>query len=653
MPKTPTKIGKYPIISQIGEGAMGAVYKAMHPTLQKEIIIKKLTLTDNYTFNERFKREARILMELRNEHIVQVYDHFKEGSSFYIIMEFVDGIDLEKLIKSKRYLPADVAMLIFYEICRALQYAHDNNVIHRDIKPANILISREGNVKLVDFGVSTFTDDAEDDSLTKPGMTIGTPSYLAPEQISNAKNKNKRADIYAAGVVLYEMLTGKKPFKGSLTPELVQKIQKGKYLPPRKINPEIKRSTQRLIRKSMHFKPKRRFQDMSVILKKLSGFAAGYKNTENINRSIKNFIDGKEEDKKLKAGVFYRFVRAIPKVTTLLIPVVLLAGAAGWLYQQGYHYRYFYAEEYGAFQFDLKVKKGHKNLEELYIKPVLYHNTKKGLKQVKDISMELSQPKVKTAKKTSTIQLSSKPLFVKSGTYTFLLYVENEQFRESFFLKPLSVLEKGKKQSVTHQMMFKAQQQPPRLPVEISFKINDVHSGKQISNKDLNISIRRRGRWVDWNDFYLNLKSIRDFHSGARYKFRVDKEGYHKKYMNVTVRPEQTQVNLNINLIPVPGTYKIRSQTEGLSLMIDNKTRYISGGKGRQVKEIPTLKKNYQTVRLNPGTYYFTFKKNHLISDDISVTRKLKLKSGKLFLIDTEFSEIENRIKLNIQSKGE
>lgn len=653
MPKTPAKIGKYPIISQIGEGAMGAVYKAMHPTLQKEVIIKKLTLTDNYTFNERFKREARILMELRNEHIVQVYDHFKEGVSFYIIMEFVDGIDLEKLIKSKRYLPPDIALLIFYEICRALKYAHDNNVIHRDIKPANILISREGTVKLVDFGVSTFTDDAEDDSLTKPGMTIGTPSYLAPEQISNAKNRDKKADIYAAGVVLYEMLTGKKPFKGSLTPELVQKIQKGKYLLPRKINPEIKPSIQRLIRKAMHFKPRKRFQDMKVILKKLSSFAAGYKSTENINLCIKNYIEGKEADKKLKAGFLHRFVRAIPKTSVLLIPTILLAVGAGWLYQQGYHYQYLYSDQYGVFQFNLKIKKGHKTLDELYIKPILYRNEKSGLKQIKDLSIELSQPEKKSSKKASSIQLKSNNLFLKSGTYTFLLYVENEQFRKSFFLKPLSSQNKRGGQSLGYQVSFDALKNTPKLPIDVFFTIQDIHTKKVLKNEELKISILQKGKWVDWSTFYLNLKNIKKFVSGARYKFKFVKEGYYTKYMNVTVRPEQTQVNLDINLIPIPGIYRIKSKTNGLTLMIDNKDQYISGGKGRQIKDVPKLSQNFQNIQLDPGTYYFTFKKDNMISEDISVTRKLKLKSGNTQLIDAEFNEIDNKIDLNIQSKGE
>lgn len=653
MPRTPEKIGKYPIISQIGEGAMGAVYKAMHPTLQKEVIIKKLTLTDNYTFTERFKREARILMDLRNEHIVQVYDHFKEGASFYIIMEFVDGIDLEKLIKSKRYFPSNIALLIFHEICTALKYAHDHNVIHRDIKPANILISREGTVKLVDFGVSTFTDDAEDDSLTKPGMTIGTPSYLAPEQISNAKNRDKRADIYAAGVVLYEMLTGKKPYKGSLSPELVQKIQKGKYTLPRKINPEIKGSVQRLIRKAMHFKPGRRFQDMKVILKKLSGFAAGYKSPENIKLTIKNFIEGKEEDKKLKAGFFYRFFRALPKVSTLLIPFILLAVGTGWLYYQGYHYQYLYSDQYGSFQFDIKMRKSHKTTDELYIKPILFKNEKGKLTRLHNISIRLQESENIPKKKMSFFHMLSNKIYLKSGTYTFLIYIENEQFRESFFLNPLNSNPHLKPGEPGYLLNIDALKKPLHLPVNMDFNIHDIHTGKRLDNKELEISIFHKGKWVNWNRFYLNLKNIKSFVSGSRYKFRVQKKGYYKKYINVTIQPEQTRVHLKINLIPIPGIYRIKAGNSDLSLTINNADRYISGGRDRTIKIIPKLTGKYQNIKLNPGTHYFTFKKNNLISDDISITKKLKLKSGTTCLINADYNEVDNQIKLNIQSKGE
>ncbi|NQU66059.1 MAG: serine/threonine protein kinase, partial [SAR324 cluster bacterium] len=249
---------------------MGAVFKAEHPTLNRTVIIKKLTTVSSQDFVERFRREAKIMMDFRNEHIVQVYDHFKEGDTYFIVMEYVDGITLEELIQEKRFLSNQVAILIFSEICKALKYAHDQMVIHRDIKPANILISKEGIVKLVDFGVSTSLDNDNEEGLTKVGMTIGTPSYLAPEQIANAKNRDKRTDIYSMGVMFYEMVVGKKPFQGGFTPETIALIEKGKYTLPRKINPKISPLIQKVIRKPIPHTVNKRFQDLGLILEKLT-----------------------------------------------------------------------------------------------------------------------------------------------------------------------------------------------------------------------------------------------------------------------------------------------------------------------------------------------------------------------------------------------
>ena len=151
---------------------MGAVYKAKHPTLNRFVLLKKLTLRGGPQFIERFRREARIMMDFKHDHIVQVYDHFKEGSSYYIAEEFVDGVSLEQLIKRERYLSNEAAALIFYEVCKALQHAHEKGVIHRDMKPGNILISNQGEVKLVDFGIATSLEDSEE------GLTGGPTSTL-------------------------------------------------------------------------------------------------------------------------------------------------------------------------------------------------------------------------------------------------------------------------------------------------------------------------------------------------------------------------------------------------------------------------------------------------------------------------------------------
>ena len=250
MPKQITTVGKYDIVKKIAKGGMGAVYLAKHPTLKRYVILKQLTLRGGGGFVQRFKREASFMIDFRNEHIVPVYDHFKVGSSYYIAMEYVDGTSLDALIEQSGGLSNEAALLIFSEICRGLKYAHDKDVIHRDIKPANILLSKQGEVKLTDFGIAT-SKEAEEEGLTKIGMTLGTPAYMSPEQIADTSTVDKRADIYSMGVMFYEMLTGKKPFPSRFASDVIDKINRGQYVRPKKINPSIPGSFVRIIKKTV------------------------------------------------------------------------------------------------------------------------------------------------------------------------------------------------------------------------------------------------------------------------------------------------------------------------------------------------------------------------------------------------------------------
>jgi serine/threonine protein kinase len=200
------------IIELAGQGGMGAVYKVRQPQLGRLAALKFLfpEKQSSPQFAERFEREARTLAALSHPSIVMVYDFGKVDGRFYLLMEFVDGLTLRQLFRARRLSPAE-AVAIVPKICDALQYAHDQGVIHRDIKPENILIDKTGQVKIADFGIAKMLNLPGNLSLTGSLDVMGTPLYMAPEQIENPLLVDSRADIYSLGVVFYEMLTGELP----------------------------------------------------------------------------------------------------------------------------------------------------------------------------------------------------------------------------------------------------------------------------------------------------------------------------------------------------------------------------------------------------------------------------------------------------------
>ena len=265
------KIGKYQNAVLLAKGGMGAIYKADHPTLDQPVVLKMLTVTGNDQFAQRFQREATIMMGFQHGNIVNYFDHFKTTSSYCMVMEYIDGCSVSQLLEKQRYLDDEVALLILRDTLRALSYAHGKGVIHRDVKPANILISKKGEIKLTDFGIAQH-QAVDTDALTKQGMTLGTPSYMAPEQFRDAGSVDLRADIYSAGVLLYESLTGRKPFAGASLPEMLERIRKGRYERLRTIRPESSRLSRSLVRKAMRPNPKFRYKTGESMLRSLNRY---------------------------------------------------------------------------------------------------------------------------------------------------------------------------------------------------------------------------------------------------------------------------------------------------------------------------------------------------------------------------------------------
>ena len=214
-PLTPEELSPHfpqlEIMQCLGRGGMGVVYKARQKTLNRLVALKLLApeRVKDAQFAERFTREAQALAQLSHPHIVTVYDFGQAGEFFYLLMEFVDGVNLRQALHAGRFTP-EQALTVVPPVCEALQYAHDHGIVHRDIKPENLLLDKAGHVKIADFGIARMLR-AEPAGEGHPESSAGTPQYMAPEQRATPRLADHRADIYSLGVVLYEMLTGELP----------------------------------------------------------------------------------------------------------------------------------------------------------------------------------------------------------------------------------------------------------------------------------------------------------------------------------------------------------------------------------------------------------------------------------------------------------
>jgi serine/threonine protein kinase len=204
---------QYEILQLLGKGGMGAVYKARQKSLNRLVALKVLPsdARQEPTFAERFSREAQALAQLSHSSIVAVHEFGQAGGFYFFVMEFVDGTNLRQLLRTHRLSPRE-ALAIVPQICDALQYAHDQGIVHRDIKPENVLVDKQGRVKIADFGLARLLgQDPAGERLTRSAEVMGTPQYMAPEQVERPLEVDHRADIYSLGVVFYEMLTGELP----------------------------------------------------------------------------------------------------------------------------------------------------------------------------------------------------------------------------------------------------------------------------------------------------------------------------------------------------------------------------------------------------------------------------------------------------------
>jgi tRNA A-37 threonylcarbamoyl transferase component Bud32 len=260
MEKAPRRtLGGYEVVTEIAEGGMGTVLLAVQTSLGRPAVLKKARrdLVDRPELEKRLEREAQTAASIHHHNVVAVYDYFAHRNDRYIVQEFVDGTDLAAVLRKKDALPWRVAAMIALEVLRGLEEIHAVGTVHRDLKPSNILLGRRGEVKIADFGIAL---DSTASALTAPGTLVGTPVYMAPEQL-RGERVDGRSDLFAWGVVLYEMLTGSVPFPEPAEGEdetLLERMAKGKYVRIRQAAGGVPRLLARLTQKCLRARAKRR-----------------------------------------------------------------------------------------------------------------------------------------------------------------------------------------------------------------------------------------------------------------------------------------------------------------------------------------------------------------------------------------------------------
>src|SRR5438067_7401224 len=269
--ETVTKAGRYEVVGEVGRGAMGIVYKAVDPVIGRTVAVKTIRLSEEGTglkhdeLLARFQTEARAAGLLTHPNIVVVFDAGEEDGLYYITMELVEGKSLQALLDGGHSFPLPRTLRILDQTCNALQFAHERNVVHRDIKPANLMLTADDTIKITDFGTAKILQFG---AAQQTSHVMGTPSYMSPEQVKG-RAVDGRSDIFSLGVMLYEMVTGEKPFPGQNITTVIYKIVNEEPVPPRQIDPSIHPGISAVVMRALEKEPEQRYQNCREMLEDL------------------------------------------------------------------------------------------------------------------------------------------------------------------------------------------------------------------------------------------------------------------------------------------------------------------------------------------------------------------------------------------------
>jgi len=267
-----TKAGRYQVVGELGRGSMGVVYQGFDPVIGRTVAIKTmlpegLSPQEFQEYKARFQREAMAAGILAHPNIITVYDFGEDNGVLYLAMEFLEGKSLEKIVQEQNILPIETILPIYDQVCSALDHAHRNKIVHRDIKPANIMILHNGLVKVTDFGIAKMMSMG----MTQAGQILGTPNYMSPEQVKG-RQIDGRSDIFSLGVILYELVTGEKPFGGQNITTVIYKIINENPIPPRELDASIHAGLSYVISRALAKNVEERYQSCRELAEDLRNY---------------------------------------------------------------------------------------------------------------------------------------------------------------------------------------------------------------------------------------------------------------------------------------------------------------------------------------------------------------------------------------------
>lgn len=292
------QIGRYKLLSKIGEGGMGAVWKAVHQDLGSTVAIKLLpySVVGDERLVQRFQREARLMASINHANVLQAFDAGENQGQPYFVMPYLEGASVGSIIRQCGRLGPRTTLSIALQIVRGLQYAHQRGMIHRDLKPDNLFISNDGTARVLDLGLAKLIEGADSPELkpTQTGTIVGTPQYMSPEQVHGDPNLDARSDIYSLGATLFHMATGRLPFPGKHVPEVLRLKSQNSTPDPREAYPEIDASLRRLILSMLAAEPGKRPADCMTLEAEIEALLEG-KPVTGANLSPASIVMGQSE----------------------------------------------------------------------------------------------------------------------------------------------------------------------------------------------------------------------------------------------------------------------------------------------------------------------------------------------------------------------